>query len=214
MTQDEDQSSGGAHRELDTASSSRRAEGNAVGVQDLDLLLEAYWAPAVRYAAQFVGSLDEAEDIAQEAFLTLWERRAEWRGDTRVAPLLFKIVRNRALMALRHARVREKHAERERRSHVADSPSPLELAQASQFQYAIARAVESLPPRQREIFVLSRVQGLSHANIAAVLDLMPQTVANQLTSALRRIREAVSPHLDEHVARPTLEVRKGGAGVD
>jgi RNA polymerase sigma-70 factor, ECF subfamily len=58
------------------------------------------------------------------------------------------------------------------------------------------RAVSHLPPRRQEIFVLARAHGLSHQEIAEVMKISPQTVANQMSAALADLRQALGPLLD------------------
>jgi len=69
--------------------------------------------------------------------------------------------------------------------------------EAAELERAIELAVESLPPRRREVFVLSRYHGLNNAQVAEVLGVSPQTVANQLVSALRTLRELLQHRLDD-----------------
>lgn len=172
----------------------------------LDEILERYWAPVFRYAMGVVRSYDDAEDIAQDVFLALWEGRQRWHGRSRLRPLVFRIARNHCLAARRRVRVRRTHAEREAETLHPDPATPLQTTQESEFRRAIAAAVDSLPARQGEVFRLSRVHGLSHHEIAEVLGLSPQTVANHLTCALRALRDALSPHLAQHTTRPRLRV--------
>src|SRR5690606_5569446 len=63
----------------------------------LDALLNSYWSPLVAYGARVLWSWDAAEDAAQETFVRLWQRRAEWGRDGSVRALLFRIMRNLAL---------------------------------------------------------------------------------------------------------------------
>lgn len=70
---------------------------------------------------------------------------------------------------------------------------------------ALTAAVERLPGRRREIFVLSRYHALTNAQIADVLGIAPQTVANQLVNALRELRGIMSPHLDQRTY-PELQI--------
>jgi RNA polymerase sigma-70 factor (ECF subfamily) len=64
----------------------------------------------------------------------------------------------------------------------------------------IARAVDALPPRRRDVFVLVRYHGLSYREAAQVLDLAPQTVANHLSMALANLRDSLAPYFYSHIA--------------
>src|SRR5690349_17139975 len=66
-----------------------RGEESALGE-----LLERHWRALVGYASRLLESADQAQDVAQEAFVRLWERRTQWTGDDAVRPILFRIARN------------------------------------------------------------------------------------------------------------------------
>ena len=74
--------------------------------------------------------------------------------------------------------------------------SPLSPAEAAQLQRAASEAVSGLPPKRQEVFRLAREEGLTYAEIAAVMGVSPQTVANQMSLALADLRKALAKHLD------------------
>jgi len=177
----------------------------AAGPSDLDLLqrirsgdaaalaavLDRCWMPLVRYATSIVGEDGAAEDIAQECMVRLWERRETWVLEGSVRGLLFRMARNLALDELRRAGAAE------RAGRAAPEPPPARLpseeAEGAELRAALAAAVAALPPRRREVFLLVRHRGLSHQEVAQVLDLAPQTVANHLGLALADLRRALAP---------------------
>lgn len=165
-----------------------RGDSRALGV-----LLERYWAPVVRYVASLVDSDDAAEDVAQDTFVRLWERRDAWSRDGSVRALLYRIARNLGLDELRRREARA------RADHRATTPNPVtgpeEHLENEEVRSVIARAVQSLPERRREAFMLVRYHGLSYREAGDVLDLAPQTIANHLTLALTNLRAALAPYL-------------------
>jgi RNA polymerase sigma-70 factor, ECF subfamily len=164
----------------------------------LDSLLGAYWTPLVRYALGFVGSQDAAEDIVQDALIAVWDRRLEWRAGSLVA-LLYRATRNRALNERRRERVRLRWRREQREEE--ESPSPWHVLQGEELRTQLERAIEGLPPRRREIFLLARFDGLGYREIAEVLGISIQTVANQMSSALAELRRVLSPRLDSLESR-------------
>lgn len=175
--------------------------------QALDALLRQFWHPLVAYVSRMLGDVEAAEDVVQHAFVRLWERgHAVPRGDD-VRPFLYRVVRNLASNEWRRQRTQ--------RSWIDDEsmlPSPAALpsrgVEEDELAAALAAAVEQLPARRREVFVLSRYHALSNAQIAEVLSIAPQTVANQLVSALRELRVMLGPHLDERPF-PSLRIVRG-----
>lgn len=160
-------------------------------------LVARHWAPLTDYAAGFAGGVDEGEDVVQEVFVQVWRSRADWTSSGTVTGFLFRITRNLALNRIESQRARE---DRERRPEVvfrhygAPPPTPHDAFEARRLRAVVDEAVSELPPRQREVFVLARIHGLSHREIAGTLEISPQTVANQMSAALAKL-QAMLAHL-------------------
>lgn len=158
----------------------------------LDEVLRLYWEPLVAYLLSHAGSLDAAEDLAQDAFLRFWSRRKRWRSASSPRALVYRIGRNLALDAGKQAW---------RRVPLADSgahstptcDSPLESAQAGELDVAVRQAIDRLPARRREAFELARFHELSYQEIAETMGLSPQTVANHVSAALSALRVSLRP---------------------
>jgi len=159
-------------------------------VSALDGLLARYWAPLTLFISRMTGSVEAAEDAVQEAFCRLWERRGSWRGEGSVSGLLFRLARNSAVSA--HRRL---DAEARAASAVGEAmPAYHEMPALpnDEIRAALERAIAALPPRRREVFLLRVVHDLSYKQIAAAMGTSSQTVANQLSSALRELRTTLS----------------------
>lgn len=150
-------------------------------------LLEETWTPLVRYVEGRAGSLDTAQDIAQEAFVRLWERRERWSGGSPRA-VLFRIARNEALDRERKRDVRHRLSDEVAARSARRPPSPAEELEADELRRAIVLAVGDLPERRREVFELVRYRGLTYAEVAEVTGLSSQTVANHVSLALQDLR--------------------------
>ena len=158
--------------------------------------LERSWRPLVLYCARILGNRDGAEDVAQEAFIRIWERRCHWRPQSSLRAILYTIARNLSLnqRSSTLARARRLVA---RQLGTMRSGSLQERVEAADFERALRHAISLLPPRQKEILTLSRVDGLSRAEIAQVTGLSPQTVANHLATALANLRRQLEPFFRE-----------------
>jgi RNA polymerase sigma-70 factor (ECF subfamily) len=174
--------------DLALLSSIRRGDSAALGN-----ILERHWAPLVGYASSILDNRDAAEDVAQETFVRLWERREAWKPAGSVRALLFRVARNLSVDELRRRSARERTERTAPRQPLRLLPD--EEAENREIKDIIARAVASLPQRRREVFILVRYHGLSYRETAAVLDLSVQTVANHLTMALADLRNLLTPHL-------------------
>lgn len=167
--------------------------GDPAALQDM---LEMYWSPLVVYLTSLVSGRDAAEDVAQEALLRLWEHREDWSPAGSVRSLLYRIGRNLALNERRrmHIWARARPALGAQLSQRA-TPTPVDVLERSELRAALERALEQLPPRRREVFVLRQVHGLSVAETAQIMGISPQTVKNQMGSAAAELRLLLEPLL-------------------
>lgn len=166
----------------------------------LACVLERYWPPVVRYVRRLIEERDAAEDVAQEVFVRLWERREAWDRDGSLRALLFRLARNLAVDEIRRGSARRRAGERAPRA--TDPPTPYACLEREELARAVARAVDALPERRREVFVLVRYHGLSYRETADALALSPQTVANHLSLALADLRAALGPYYYERTNEP------------
>lgn len=111
------------------------------------------------------------------------------RGSARA--YLYRIVRHLVIDEKRKQGVRRRWAESQQLVDAPRPPTPAEELDAKVLADAFEAAVALLPDRRREVFELVFQRGLSHAEAAAVLDISVQTVANQMSAALRSVRRAI-----------------------
>lgn len=132
-------------------------------VEQYAVLVRRYQHRYARFAARMLGSADAAEDAVQDAFIRAYEQLARCREPDNFVGWFFLILRNRCLAEQRRTRVNM------RLDSVADHPGPERTdraAEAEDERKALERAVASLTPEQREVFVLRHVEGWSYETIA------------------------------------------------
>jgi RNA polymerase sigma-70 factor (ECF subfamily) len=161
----------------------------------LNVLLRRYWGPLLHYLVRLIGSLDAAEDICQRTFCQLWERRREWKVTGSLGGLIYRIARNFAISEHRHHDSEVRAAEVLARWTPA-APTPLDVMESAQLREELSRAIDQLPARRREVFVLRCVHELSYKDIAEIMGTSTQTVANQLSHALATLRLTLAHRLD------------------
>lgn len=157
----------------------------------LGRLMSLCWEELVRHAARQLGDVEVARDVVQEAFIQVWERRRGWRPRGSARAYLYRIVRHLVIDEKRKQGVRRRWAESRQLVDAPRPPTPAEELDAKVLADAFEAAVALLPDRRREVFELVFQRGLSHAEAAAVLDISVQTVANQMSAALRSVRRAI-----------------------
>ncbi|MDE6324284.1 MAG: RNA polymerase sigma-70 factor [Paramuribaculum sp.] len=142
------------------------------------------YLPLGMYALRIVGDACDAEDIVQNSFLKVWQSIDDGRQVENFTGLMYRTVRNEALDYLRRCRPTVRLDE----IPEADAPA----IDTSERDARIWRAVDSLPEKCREIFLMSKRDGLSNGEIAEELGLSEKTVRNQMSKAYSRLREALS----------------------
>ncbi len=160
-------------------------------------LMRRYYAGLSDFALGYVGTRVGAEEVVQEVFSTLWERRAAWRVRGTLRAYLFGAVRNRALNALRQERADERRSARAAAEPVTPGlgyrRDPDEVARTEARALGLERAIAGLPQAQRAAVELRWQHGLSYAEIAATLGVSAKTVENHLGRALAALRQALRP---------------------
>jgi RNA polymerase sigma-70 factor (ECF subfamily) len=149
---------------------------------------KSWYAPLCTYACSMLHSMDEAEDVVQKMFCTLWDKRTEIDVQVSLKSYLYTSVHNCCLNRLKHEKVREAHrvdfANRHRDAH--DSADK-QLAH-DELAAALDSAVAQLPEQCRTVFELSRREALTYPEIAERLRISRNTVENHICKALRLLR--------------------------
>jgi RNA polymerase sigma-70 factor, ECF subfamily len=160
-----------------------------------EMLFRTYYQPLCNYAYTFVQNRDEAEEIVQSTFLSVWEKRANLEIRTAVKPYLYAMVRNACLNVLKHEKIKQQHAAVELAVAEKSVESVTRTVMASELETKIYEAMEKLPQQCRLIFKLSRFEELKYSEIAEQLDLSVKTVENQMGKALKIMREQLKDYL-------------------
>ena len=163
-------------------------------------LYVSYYARLVRFASLYVGAMGDAENIVQDFFLYLWERKEILPELQQPDAYLFSAVKHRCLNFLR-----SQLSIVDRRQPLSDIMEQefklklysLQLLDDSQMSIdevgrQICRAMDSLPERCREIFIRIREEKQSYAQVAEELDISIKTVDAQLQKAVSRLKEMIS----------------------
>jgi RNA polymerase sigma-70 factor (ECF subfamily) len=163
--------------------------------ESFERVYRAYVVALCRLADSYVWSRDTAEDIVQELFTWLWANRHDFRPEHGLRAYLFGAVRNRALNALRDEATASRASERLSASVAGIAGTADAELMASDLETAIQAAVEGMPPRCREVFLLLRTQALTYAEVAVILGISPKTVEVHMSRALAILRARLSPWL-------------------
>ncbi len=157
-------------------------------------VFEATYDALYRYAWYFVHDEDAAYDVLQDVFLKLWQVRERVDPARSLKALLYQMVRNTALNHMRHAKRHAADTLDDVPFEPASMPREEENYDMQTLETHLRRWIDELPQRRREAFMLSRYQGLSHVEIAGIMDLAPKTVNNHIVLALQHLRSRLLAH--------------------
>jgi RNA polymerase sigma-70 factor (family 1) len=158
-------------------------------------VFRSFYPALCRYAESIVKDDAQAEDIVQQVFVTIWEKRMSISFQLSAKAYLYRAVHNRCLNYLEQGKVRQLY-----RNESVGKEEPLSAAadaggERRELQERISRAIEKLPEQCRLIFRLSRFDEMKYAEIAAHLNISVKTVENQMGKALRILREELKEYL-------------------
>jgi RNA polymerase sigma-70 factor (ECF subfamily) len=151
------------------------------------LLFEEYYRPLTVFASRFLEDIEISKEIVQDLFVHLYENRRRLQITSSLRSYMFQSVRNRCLNHLKHEKIEKAHFKQLSREKQSSEDLEDQMAEI-ELEERIFKIVSSLPPRCREIFMLSRVQGLKNNEIAARMDISIRTVETQISNALKTLR--------------------------
>lgn len=150
-----------------------------------------YVTPIKDFLTILTRSEEEAEEITQDVFVNVWEKREKIDPRKSIKGYLYTIARNSALNLFEQRKVRSKYADSPL-SKPDDYYASDEILIADETQLLIEIAVSRMPEQRRKIFELSRKEGLKSTEIAEKLALSRHTVDNHLAAAKKDIRELIA----------------------
>lgn len=154
-------------------------------------LYQTYAPKVFSLALLYLKSNDAAQDAVQEVFLKVWSRRNELAVIKNFGGWLRHVTRNHVIDALRRKMLQDELTE----NILPVSEETEEGLSAKEMKRLIDEAIQNLSPRQREVYLLAREEGLKHAEIGERLGLSTETVKEHMKQALRQLRLQLKDHL-------------------
>lgn len=155
---------------------------------------DQYWETLYHAAFWRVSDEELAKDLVQEIFITLWDRRADIVITDSLPGYLHRMLRNRIINHFKAEGIRQNHHQGSSYTSQADVPTPETETLWKESIQRYEAAVANLPEKMRKIFVLRHEEGATISDVAGRLGITVQTVKNQYTAAVKRIkRELLTP---------------------
>lgn len=144
--------------------------------------------------SRLVRSHATAEDLAQDTFVRLWERRSVPVDPAHLKHYVLRTGRNLALDFRRRERIAPFVQGIDNLEFVADAaPTPEDTAAARQKMRMLSAAIDALPPRARQVFVMARIDGLTYVEIGEKLGISPKTAFSHMVAALEKLDASCHP---------------------
>jgi RNA polymerase sigma-70 factor (ECF subfamily) len=160
-----------------------------------EMIFKAYYQPLCRYAYSFLEDKEEAEEVVQSAFITVWEKRKSIDIQTSLKSYLYRMVRNGCLNVIKHEKVKQQHVAHELAVTEVSYESVSQKVYATELEVKISEAMKALPDQCRLVFQLSRFEELKYQEIADQLKISVKTVENHMGKALKIMREQLKEYL-------------------
>lgn len=163
------------------------------GGQDaaLDELYGRYWEAVFLYVVRVLHDEDEAADVVQETFIALWQKRDELPEIHSLKSYLIGIARYKALRSINLNLSHERYRVSLLQFFNEQARSPETDLMAAEMERQLDAHIDRLPERMREVFLLSRREHLSYAEIAERLQISDKTVKKQIHNALKHLRSVL-----------------------
>jgi len=158
-----------------------------------ETIFNKYYRSLCLFSRQFLNDDELAEETVQDLFVKMWEKRFSLSIDTSLEHYLFRAVRNLCINQIQHNKIRDRYAE-EILKNTETGINAEDYFLEPDLKNKIEEAIGLLPPKRKEIFRLSREEGLKYKEIAGQLNISVKTVEAQMGLALKFLREELKDY--------------------
>jgi len=156
-----------------------------------EVIFKKYYKELFRFAFTYVRDSSIAEEMAQEVFLYIWEKRHQIEIQTTLKTYLYSAVKNKCLNYIKLELPKQQSMADVSEVMLSVTTGRKDEGENEQLKKYIQRAIDALPKKCRKIFLLSRNAGMTYEEIAEELNLSKKTVENQMGIALKKLRESL-----------------------
>lgn len=152
-------------------------------------LVRTYETSVYRLALRMCGNTHDAEEAAQEAFVSAWRGLPSFRGESKFSSWLYQLTTNACLDLLRREKRHRGTVPLEEQLELADGGTPQQAAEEAELRDILQQALQSLSDDHRQIFLLRQMRQLSYDEIGELLGLESGTVKSRLSRAKKQLRQ-------------------------
>lgn len=151
-------------------------------------IYNSFCEPLYRFTYSYLKDSFEAEEIVQDVFLKVWEKRAEVDVQKSFKSYLYRITVNKIFNELKHRVVKQKYEQHALKFDHTTIETPESSIEFQELNTKLEQLLSKLPEQQRNIFIMSRWKGLPNAEIAENLNISIRTVENQIYRACKFVK--------------------------
>lgn len=160
---------------------------------EFDRMFLQYFVRLAKYAYRYVSNVEVAKDLTQTVFLNIWELNGSWNPKGSIKSYLYLAVKNQCLNHIKHEEVVDKWKEEKTKAESTVQADKWDESKRREMMVnAIRAAISQMPTKQREIFELSRDDGLTYKEIAEIKGISEKTVEGHMGRALLLLKEELS----------------------
>lgn len=161
----------------------------------IELLFRTYYSPLCKFVNKIVRDQALSEDIVQETFIRIWNNRDNLDSAKSIKSYLYKIAYNYTL----------NHLEKQKNFTLQDYSEVDKMYQSAQadeqiidheLQHKASEAMNSLPVKCKAVFIMCRHENMTYQEVADAMEISVKTVENQMSKALKSLRQQLSPYFD------------------
>jgi len=160
-------------------------------------VFKEYYNPLCNFAATITSDRKMAQDVVQDVFTKLWDKRNELVIKSSEKSYLFQAVKHRAFEILRKRQNESKLDLIDTKASYSPDATIEEQANQYMLKEYLYNSIRQLPPKCQEIFVMNKINGLTYTEIANDLDISVKTVENQIGKAYRKLRVLMAEKMSE-----------------
>lgn len=159
-------------------------------------IVREYWPRMFKFALIYTQNNETSQELVQDTFLVLWNNRAILKNNTNLITYLMVVLRNKCLNLLEQTRIRQLYIEEiddetiyQRANLYVLHDEASQIVESEDLHKAIERTLSKLPEKTREVFMLSRYDGLKNQQIAETKNISQKTVEYHISKALQILKE-------------------------
>lgn len=160
-----------------------------INIESFEILFKEYYKDLCNFALKYTKNIDAAEEVVQDVFYKIWEKRSIINVKISVKSYLYISVRNKCLQQISHNKIIKIYEKYIDKQELYETKNPYENLVYNETIEIFNDALNTLSPKCKEIFKLSRFKGLKYKEIANKLDISVKTVEANISKALKTLRK-------------------------